>query len=275
MTTRTRITGSFETGGECIYYESLGEGDAVVLCHGLGGNHACWWQVAPALAESHRVVTWDQRGFGNSTRRTGTYGPEPAVDDLVGLLDHLGLERAQIVGQSMGGWVAMGFALRHRARARSLVLTDTLAGVFSADINDELMRARDDVILRLSADAIGQHLALGEEFCERRPDLAFLYQEISSMGDKPDDAEVFAMLGAMRAPPEQVAELGIPVLLVVGENDRLCPSRAMQLVANMIPGSRLEVVPEAGHSPYFEQPERWVRVVGEFLGGHHLDRDQS
>ncbi|MGH9028936.1 MAG: alpha/beta fold hydrolase, partial [Acidimicrobiales bacterium] len=74
MTTRT--TRTFESGGERIYFESLGEGDPVVLSHGLGGNHGCWWRVAPALAESHRVVTWDQRGFGNSTRRTGRYGPE-------------------------------------------------------------------------------------------------------------------------------------------------------------------------------------------------------
>ncbi|HYA67276.1 MAG TPA: alpha/beta hydrolase [Acidimicrobiales bacterium] len=263
MTTRT--TGSFDADGERIYYESIGDGDPVVLSHGLGGNHACWWQVLPALAERHRVVTWDQRGFGNSTRRTGRYGPEPAIDDLLSLLDHLRLDRVHLVGQSMGGWVALGFALRHRERVCSLVLTDTLAGVFTAEISAATRKAMGGVLGRLSGDTVGEHLALGERFCQRRPDLAFLYQELSSMGDKPDDAEVFAMLGAMKAPLEDVAALDLPVLLVVGENDALCPPSAMRLVAGQIPGADLRVIEDAGHSPYFERPEEWIELVGEFL----------
>jgi 3-oxoadipate enol-lactonase len=256
-------TGAFELDTERIYFESVGEGDPVVLCHGLGGNHASWWQVAPKLAEHYRVVSWDQRGFGNSTRRSGRYGPETAVGDLFGLLEHLGLGRVHLVGQSMGGWVAMGFALGHPERLRSLVLTDTLAGVLTPEIRAALGRSegtRSPVVTE-----VGDHPALGEEFRRRRPDLAFLYQEISSMGDKPGDAEMLAMLGAMRAPIERVERLELPVLLVVGESDRLCPTAAMALIAERIPGAELHVIPGAGHSPYFEQPERWSRVVGDFL----------
>ncbi len=264
----TRATGSFDAGGERIYYESIGDGDPVVLCHGLGGNHACWWRVVPSLAEHLRVITWDQRGFGNSSRRTGRYGPEPAVDDLLGLLDHLDLDRVQLVGQSMGGWVAMGFALRHRERVRSIVLTDTLAGVFTTEINSEVNQAIGKAVGRLQGDTVGEHLALGESFCRRHPDLAFLYQEISSMGDKPDDAEVFGMLGAMQAPLDQVALLDLPFLLVVGDDDSLCPPSAMRLVADQIPGADLQVIADAGHSPYFERPEEWTEFVGMFLRRH-------
>ncbi|HUC38243.1 MAG TPA: alpha/beta hydrolase [Acidimicrobiales bacterium] len=266
MTTRT--TGSFDTGGERIYYESIGDGDPVVLSHGLGGNHACWWQVVPALSAHHRVITWDQRGFGNSTRRTADYGPEPAINDLLGLLDHLRLERVQLLGQSMGGWVAMGFALRHRERVRSLVLTDTLAGVFTAEINSEVRKAIGTALSRFRGDTLGEHLALGESFCRRCPDLAFLYQEISSMGDKPDDAEVFSMLGAMQVPLDEVAVLDLPILLVVGDADALCPPSAMRLVADQIPGADLQVIADAGHSPYFERPEEWTELVGAFLRRH-------
>lgn len=271
MTTRT--TGSFDSRGESIYYECIGEGDPVVLCHGLGGNHACWWRVVPMLAEHHKVVTWDQRGFGNSTRRTGSYGPEPAVDDLLELLDTLALDRVQLLGQSMGGWVAMGFVLRHRERVRSLVLTDTLAGIFTTEINAEVQRGLGAVAERVQGDRVGEHLALGEGFCRARPDLAFLYQEISSMGDKPADAEVFRMLGEMRLPLDEVATLDLPVLLVVGEHDALCPPAAMRLVAGRIPGAGVEVVADAGHSPYFERPEDWAEIVGEFLGGNAFDID--
>jgi 3-oxoadipate enol-lactonase len=261
----TRTTGSVDTGGESIYYESIGSGDAVVLCHGLGGNHASWWQVAPGLAEHRQVVTWDQRGFGNSTRRTGRYGPEPAVDDLLALADHLGLERFDLVGQSMGGWVAMGFTLRHRELVRSLVLTDTLAGVFTPEIYSELAKTAEKVLGNPRVDRVGEHLAIGETFCRRRPDLAFLYQQISSMGDKPPDEEVFGMLGSMQAPLDEVAKLDLPVLLVVGESDALCPPPAMRLVARELPRAELVVIEDAGHSPYFEQPERWRHVVGAFL----------
>jgi 3-oxoadipate enol-lactonase len=266
--TTSSTAGWVEVDGERIYYESRGDGDPVVLCHGLGGNHAAWWRVVPELARHHRVVTWDQRGFGNSTRRTGRYGPEIAVGDLLALVDHLGLGRVQLVGQSMGGWVAMGSALRHPDRLRSLVLTDTLAGVFTDEVYAELRRASPEVEARATDGGIDRHPALGERFCAERPDLAYLYRQISSMGDKPDDAEVFAMLAAMQAPLDALSGIEAPVLLVVGEEDGLCPPGAMRHIAGRIPGAAFEVVPGAGHSPYFECPDRWIAVVGPFLRRH-------
>jgi pimeloyl-ACP methyl ester carboxylesterase len=260
--------GRFDVDGERLYFEVAGEGDPVVLCHGLGGNHAAWWRVAPALAREHRVVTWDQRGFGNSTRRTGRYGPDVGVGDLVALLDHLELGQAQVVGQSMGGWVAMGLALRHPERVRSLVLTDTLAGVFSEEVYAALSAGASEVAGLTFATDADHHPALGRQFCLDRPDLAFLYRQISSMGDKPEEEEIFAMLGAMQAPLEEVSAIALPVLLVVGEQDRLCPPSAMRHIADRIPGAGFETIPGAGHSPYFESPDRWLEIVGPFLRRH-------
>ena len=266
--TASSASGRLDVDGERIYFESTGEGDAVVLCHGLGGNHAAWWRITPALAEHHRVVTWDQRGFGNSTRRTGRYGPEAAVGDLAALLDHIGVGPVQLVGQSMGGWVAMGLALLYPERLRSLVLTDTLAGVFTDEVYAEVGRTSPDVLARAMAGGVDQHPALGERFCADHPDLAYLYRQLSSMGDKPDDTEVFAMLAAMQVPLDALAGIGLPVLLVVGEEDKLCPPAAMADIARRIPGATLEVVAGAGHSPYFEVPEAWLAVVGPFLDRH-------
>ncbi|HEV2362362.1 MAG TPA: alpha/beta fold hydrolase, partial [Acidimicrobiales bacterium] len=86
--------------------------------------------------------------------------------------------------------------------------------------------------------------------------------------NKPDDAEVFGMLTAMRAPLDKVAAMDLPVLLVVGEDDNLCPPAVMRHIAKLIPGATLEVVPGAGHSPYFETPEHWLKTVGSFLEVH-------
>ena len=136
-----RTTGTLTSGGERIYFEVTGadpRAPAVVLCHGLGGNHASWWQQVGALGREFRVVTWDQRGFGNSTLRSRRFGPEVAVDDVVALVDHLGIDQAHVVGQSMGGWVAMGFAQRVPHRVTSLTLTDTIAGAWTPEIEDIL-----------------------------------------------------------------------------------------------------------------------------------------
>ena len=264
--TAAPTAGRLEVDGERIYFESTGEGDPVVLCHGLGGNHGAWWRVVPELAAHHRVVTWDQRGFGNSTRQTGRYGPEVAVGDLAALVDHLELERAQIVGQSMGGWVAMGFALRHPDRVRSLVLTDTLAGVFTDEVLAALRPRKPGGFDQ--TDDLGRHPALGARFCAEHPELAFLYRQLSGMGDKPEDAEVFGMLAEMRVPPDALGAIGWPVLLVVGEEDDLCPPAAMAHIAGRIPGAGFEVIAGAGHSPYFECPDAWLAAVAPFLDRH-------
>jgi len=263
-----RSTGFVASAGERIYYEvvSADPGAApVVLCHGLGGNHASWWQQVGVLGHEFRVVTWDQRGFGNSTRRSGRFGPEAAVDDLVALVDHLGVDTAHVVGQSMGGWVAMGFALRSPARVASLTLTDTIAGAWTRDVEDIVATSASGVVARLGRNTLGRHAALSDRFADSSPDLAALYHLISSMGDKPPDAEVFALLGAMRFSAEEVASLAVPVHLVVGEDDGLCPPEAMALIAGNIPGARFTVLPGTGHSPYFEDASSWNRVVLEFL----------
>lgn len=260
-----RRTGSIDHDGEQIYWEAAGEGTAVVLCHGLGGNHASFWQQVPDLAVDHLVVTWDQRGFGNSTRRSGRVGPEPATGDLAAVLDHLGIDGAHVVGQSMGGWVAMGWALAHPDRTLSLVLTDTLAGVTT----EAVRRAATEggTPLTLVSDTLGEHAALGRDFVERNVPGSYLYQLLSSFGDKPPELGIFELLGETRYPLDAVGALQVPTVLVVGEHDPLCPPAAMQLVADLIPGARLEIIPGCGHSPYFEDAPRWNRVVREAIKG--------
>ena len=123
-------TGFAVVGNERIYYESTGSGDAVVLSHGAGGSHAIWMHQVPVLAEHYRVITWDQRGWGKSTNAAELAGdPNTAVEDLRHLLDHLGVAKAHVIGQSMGGWAVAGFTLRLPERTRSLTLANTYGGL--------------------------------------------------------------------------------------------------------------------------------------------------
>ena len=99
-----------------LYYEVHGEGPLVVFAHGAGGTHLSWWQQVPELSRHFQCITFDHRGFGYSRDVDGGPGRAAFVQDLAGLIDHLGLDRVSLVGQSMGGWTTLGYASARRTR---------------------------------------------------------------------------------------------------------------------------------------------------------------
>lgn len=265
---RTYTSGFVPRGADRLYYETAGEGEAVVLCHGYGGNHAVWFQQLPALAERHRVITWDQRGFGRSSDRSGSAGPEAAAGDLAALLDHLGVERAHLVGQSMGGWAVTGFARAQPGRVRSLVLADTPGGLWT-----QALAAHFDGLLAAGggaaeADAVPmlQHPALAPGLARRDPARAFLYRQLTSLGP-PAPLAIPILLRETRHPLDALAGLDAPLLFLVGDGDAIFPPALIRELAARLPGAQTLEIAGAGHSPYFEQPESWNRAVLEFLSG--------
>lgn len=260
-----RETGFLEREGERIYFECAGDGPALVLTHGAGGNHVVWFEQVPHFVKSRRVVLWDQRGFGRSTALGGPNSPERAVSDLAALLDHLGIARADLVGQSMGGWAVVGLALAQPQRARSLVLADTPGG-----IDTPALRSAWSNVGRgggFAANELGRHPAVAPDFFDRHPARAVLYQQLGGFGE-PKLADVLPGLVATRHAPAALAKLACPVLLVVGEVDGLFSPEVIAASAKQLPAhckARVAVIPRAGHSPYFEEPAAWNRVVEEFL----------
>lgn len=262
-TAPARRAGFLERDGEHLYWEDVGapEDEALVLCHGAGGNHAVWFRQVAAFAPGRRVLTWDHRGFGRSTDREGRGGPDVAVEDLEALLDHRGLAAVDLVGQSMGGWTALGLALRRPERVRRLVLADTLGGVTTPEIEHLAEETRS--VLGPS-DRLGLHPALDPSFAERDPAGAYLYQLLSGFGE-PDLGHVLPQLLAAHPPREALARATMPVLFVVGERDPLFPPRVVRAAAELFPDARMAEIPGCGHSPYFEEPEAWNAIVGRFL----------
>jgi pimeloyl-ACP methyl ester carboxylesterase len=263
----SRATGFVESGGERVYYEVHGEGDPVVLCHGAGGNHVAWYLQVPEFARSYRVVTWDQRGFGRTTNRAEQPTPANAVADLVALLDHLGIARAHVIGQSMGGWAALGLAVARPERVRSLVLADTIGGVWT----DLAKREFDALVKRAGAqrtDALplGRHPAIDVSLLARDPAHAFLYQQLQSLNDAPP-ASVPLNLRATEHAPAALARLALPVLFVVGDRDPIFPPAVIRDAAAQVRGARVVEIPGTGHSPYFEKPREWNEAVLGFLRG--------
>lgn len=239
-----------------LYYESTGDGPAVVFAHGKGGNHLSWWQQVPLFSKWYTCVTFDHRGFGGSLPPPDGPGREAFVDDLLALLDYLEIGEAFLVAQSMGGLTCLGFALSHPERTRGLVLADTTGGIGEDSVVGMLRRRQDpeDLMLR----------ALSSGFRQREPVKAFLYREINFM-NPPRELEPNGFTSGEGPKAADLADVRVPTLLIVGAEDIVMPPDVMELSQQLIPGSRLEVVADAGHSVYFEQPEIFNNLVLEFV----------
>ncbi len=263
-----RSTGLVTSDGEEIYHEVCGAGEPVVFCHGAGGNHAIWYQQVPAFVHRYRVITWDQRGFGRSTNHADRSGPRAAVQDLRALLDRLDVDSAHLVGQSMGGWTILGFAMEHPDRVRSLVFANTVAGIQLPDPpSEDTQKARErvaGVLLDPNVPIGGEHPCLAPGFAEQEPARTFLYTQISSLAPPTPMSALLEMVETSHT-REELKKLAVPVLFIVGSLDPLFPARDIRRAASFVPGSRVVEIPGGGHSPYFEDAERWNQAVLDFL----------
>ncbi len=249
---------------ECaIYYEVTGSGPPLIFAHGLGGNHLSWWQQVPHFRDRYTCITFAHRGFAPSPEATGGPGPVAFVDDLAALIDHLDLTDVRLVAQSMGGWTCLGYALRAPERVRALVMAATTGSLAHPDI-DHLLA--DAGAAQMALFARGIHPAAGERMARERPALHYLYTEISDLSIGLDKERIRKQLSVLRTTPaEMVAALGVPMLCITGAEDIVIPSDAVAILASLRPDTRLAVVPESGHSVYFERPDRFNELVATFL----------
>jgi 3-oxoadipate enol-lactonase len=251
-----------DINGIRMYYESHGEGEAIVFAHGAGGNHLSWWQQVPHFSKTHRCITFDHRNFGRSADIEGGPGAAAFVDDLRALLDQLGIEKAFLVAQSMGGATCMGFTVAYPERVRALVMADT-----TGTMDDEGLRTRRKAF----TDAQPQPFTLvgrayNPALKDRRPDLAFLYDSVMAL-NPPRDLAALQVQRAEReiATTEKLTKLGVPVLFVCGEKDAIVPPEIIKYAVSLVPGARYVEVAGSGHSVYFEEPEAFNRAVSEFF----------
>jgi pimeloyl-ACP methyl ester carboxylesterase len=247
--------------GEQIWYETAGSGSDLILSHGLGGNAAVWYQQVPYFAQHYRVITWDQRGFGRSGNARGNHGPESAISDLIMLMDQLGVEKADLVGQSMGGWVTMGTALAAPDRVRSIVLACTTGGIpvdLTAPESPLVSGPRQ-------TRALGEHPAVGGRLQSLDMARAYLYQALGSFGHRPPDHEFFRILKDYTFDPVALAAFTGRALLIAGELDELMTPERIRAAAEYLTDATVVELSDRGHSPYFEDPQPWNDVVAKFL----------
>ena len=234
----------------------------VVFIHGLGGDHSMWLYQVPACCSRFPTITLDLRGHGQSTRPTGDCGMAEMAADVVRLLRALGVERAHLVGLSLGGMVAQQFALDYPLATASLVLADTLCGTPPGFEN--VMRDAVRFIEENTMAAVAQARITNAFSDAVDPVLRSYLIDRVAQNDKA------AYVRAARAAfgfsvGDRLAEITAPTLVVSGDQDRVTPPPLSDDLAARIPGARAARIGGAGHISNIERPQEFNRIVLEFL----------
>lgn len=255
--------------GHQIYYERQGQGPAIVFLHGAGSNGATWWQQLPAFTPHYSCVLMDIRCFGRSGAPVSEFSLPYFVNDLIAVLDQEKIERAALIGQSLGGMVSLRAALEHSQRVSAFVSCDSSMAID----HPRQLQILEERLRQVTGMAIEQR-SLGRWFLEHRPAHAALYAQINHFNPSYHSIAPHEWQSAMTGlhahphaltPMARLREVACPTLLLVGREDPIVPVDILQEVQALIPHSELTVVENAAHSAYFEQPEVFNERVLDFL----------
>jgi 3-oxoadipate enol-lactonase len=271
----TRTVGRLPRPFGSLHYEVTGSGPALLFAHGLGGNHLSWWQQVAHFAPRYTCVTFAHRGFAPSDAIAG--GPDAAdfAGDLAALIDHLKLPDVRLVGQSMGGWTMLEYAIANPGRVKALVLSST-SGTIDRRGADPSGGARYDAWLADAETKIrdgldrGIHPAMGASAAERFPALHLLYRGIDEMAGTLDKEKARATL--RRTATRKTGDLKdfrVPTLLIAGGEDVVFPPFLASAIAATLPCGESALMTDAGHSPYFELAATFNGLVEAFLARRH------
>jgi pimeloyl-ACP methyl ester carboxylesterase len=249
-----------------INYELAGEGDVLVLVHGAGDSLRMWWRQTPEFSKRYRVLTYDIRGFGATGLPDGDVNVDVLAADLRELLRALDVDSAFVLGYSMGGRIALQFALRQPEMARALVLANSSVGIGPAPEGAaERRQALIDALRRGEIDAVAERmteLSFSPGVKERDPELFCRYAAIKRASEPQAFARVWEAM--TKAGPADLSGLRCPTLIIAGERDSFVSMEAARATQAAIAGSRLEALP-TGHAAAIEAPDEFNRIVVDFL----------
>ncbi len=265
--------------GHDIRYRMGGEGPVILLIHGMAGRSDTWLDVMARLAPDYTVVAPDLLGHGESAKPMGDYSLGAYASGMRDLLGVLGIERATIVGQSLGGGVAMQLAYQHPELAERLVLVGS--GGLGREVSwilraltlpgaDYVMPVLFPGFVREQGNAVSRFL---HDRGLRAPHVAQMWRSYTSL-TMPESRQAFVRtLRAVIDPGGQTVSAtdrlylaaGLPTLIVWGDEDPIIPVEHARRAHELIEGSRLEVFEGCGHFPHVEDPDRFADVLRDFM----------
>ncbi|WP_414475493.1 alpha/beta fold hydrolase [Microvirga sp. M2] len=261
--------------GVDLYYEETGGGTPIVFVHEFAGDMRSWEYQMRHFGKWYRCVAFNARGYPPSAvpPDAASYSQQRAVADILTVMDHAGIDRAHIVGLSMGGFAALHLGLRHPGRARSLCVAGV--GYGAEPERQALFRHESEVaaafLLEHGMEAFADRYAVGPTrlpfkngdprgFEEFRRQLA----EHSALGSANTQLGVQRERPSLYSLPEELRTLTVPTLILNGDEDYPCLAPGLMLKAT-IPSAALSVIPNCGHTINLEAADAFNRVVGDFL----------
>lgn len=256
--------------GTMLYYREVGEGELAVFIHGFPLDHTIWLDQLDGLAHVRRCVAPDLRGFGRSDPIIeGSLTMEVMADDVAALIEALGATEADIVGISMGGYVALALYELRPAMVRTLTLVDTRATPDSP----EARSGRDDLIARVLAEgrtALATAM-LGSLLGPRASEI--VRARVRSMVEGTRYETIVAALTGMRDRADRselLPHIAVPTMVAVGEHDSITPPPQVRAMAEQVPGARTTVIRGAGHLTPIEKPDEFNSALMELFEGRKV-----
>lgn len=264
-----------QSNGIELYYEVHGEGQPLVLISGIGYSSWQWHKMVPFLAEHFQVITFDNRGVGQSDKPEGPYSSQLLAADTVGLLDALNIDRAIIAGHSMGGFIAQAIVLDHPQCVEKLILCSTnFGGPNHVPITPEAMKVLTDV----TSDALtrfknGLAVSTAPGWADKNPEMIDewikwrIANPIEPVYYQAQLAIGLALLPEEAAFENKLKNISVPTLILFGAHDKVVPMENADLLAKQLSGSQTRILPDAGHFFSLEVPEEASRVIIDFVKG--------
>ena len=261
--------------GVRLHYEEAGSGTPIVFVHEFGGDHRSWEPQLRQLARRHRCVTFAARGYPPSDvpESVEAYSQARAVADIVAVMEAAGIDRAHVVGLSMGGFAALHLALEHPDRARSIVVAGTGYGAEKAfeayfrDVSAEVARQFETQ----GSETFARTYALGPSRVQfQNKDPRGWLEFATQLGEHSARGAANTMRGVQMRRPSlydlepQLCTLGVPTLVMTGDEDDHCLQPALYL-KRTIARCGLVVLPQSGHTLNLEEPELFNRFVADFV----------
>jgi pimeloyl-ACP methyl ester carboxylesterase len=255
-----------------LYYEVQGFGDPVLLIHGLGSDLGTWAQMIPGFTGSYRLILFENRGAGRSSKPSGPYSTELMAEDAVALMDHLGIQRAHVIGKSMGGMIAQWIAVRYPEKVRSLVLAST---VMKHDAyGEELLELGRDMAEKAGLFATYRQaflMSYTREYCMTNRSRL---EEVKALLDRLNPEEFLqgyreqSVACQKHDTSHMASKIKSPTLVIVGKDDLITPVQASRNLAAAIPKAELVVVQRGGHGFWREFAGEVNGVVRDFIDCH-------
>lgn len=252
-----------------ISYNDEGkEKDAVIIfIHGFPFNKSMWDKQVKALMENYRVIAYDVRGHGDSDSGTGNFSIDLFADDLLSLMDKLKIDRAMLCGLSMGGYIALNAVEKYPDRFDALILSDTNCIADTPEVKEKRLKTiesiRKDGVEKFADESI-KNLFAPESFSTKEKEIVAVREMIVNTSEE-------SLCNTLRAFYERketcskLSDVEVPVLIMVGEEDKITPLAAAQLMNEKVKESLLSIIEHAGHLSNIENPLEFNNQLEEFI----------